>query len=104
MLDYSEKRDYIRMTMACDMKIHVRDSGQTETVHLEDMSATGMRFITTAELAEGSTLDATITPCSDITPPMQAEINVLRCEPAEEHFAVVATISLVQPAEYPEAV
>ena len=104
MQDYSEKRDFIRMTVACDMQIRDRDSGHTETVRLEDLSATGMRFFTEHELAEGCALDATITPHSDITPPMQAEIRVLRCQESDSRLDIAATIAQIKPANYPEAV
>ncbi len=103
MLEYLDKRDFKRMTVACDMQIHHRDSGLTEIVHLEDLSASGMRFFAARELAEGSALDATITPRHDVTPPMQAEITVVRCQQTDNRFDVAAAIRRIHPAEYPEA-
>ena len=102
MMDYSEKRDYIRMTMACEMQIRNTDSNDAHTVTLEDLSATGMRFFSDQELREGQALAVTIRPGSGITPPMEAEIAVLRCQPLEDHFDVAATIHHIQPASYPD--
>lgn len=103
MLEYSEKRDYIRMNMACEMQLSDPVSGSSEKVHLEDLSATGMRFFIERPLEEGQTFDASITPCNDITPPMQAQIRVLRCSPFEARFDIAASIVEVAPADYPEA-
>jgi len=104
MIDYSEKRDFIRMTMACEMQIHDRATAHTELVHLEDLSASGMRFFSSRELAEGQTLDVTISPARDITPPMQAQITVIRCQAeADGRFDVAAAISDILPADYAEA-
>lgn len=104
MLDYSEKRDYIRMTMACDMQLRYPDKGATEQVHLEDLSATGMRFYIDHELEPNSVLEATVTPCNDITPPMQAQITVLRCSPVDaDRFEIAASIDAFEPAQYAQA-
>lgn len=103
MQDYSEKRDFIRMTMACEMQIRQPESGTTQTVHLEDLSATGMRFFTPDELIEGSLLEVSIIPQKDLTPPMQAEIEVIRCTRLDDTFEVAASIRHIDPVQYPEA-
>lgn len=105
MIDYTEKRDFIRMTMTCEMLLHHPQNGQPVTVQLQDLSATGMRFSTSRPLTSGETLNVTITPLRDITPPMQASISVLRCEPEDDGdgYTVAATIDHILPAVYPEA-
>lgn len=102
MLEYAEKRDFIRMTVACDMEIHHSDQRQSEMVKLEDLSATGMRFFADQALEAGQKLDVTIHPGSDITPPMQAQIAVIRCDAADNRFDIAASIENVAPAVYTE--
>ena len=101
MLEYSEKRDFIRMNMACDMQL--QHQGQTETVRLLDLSASGMSFVCHSQLSAGERLQVTITPERDITPPMQAEIEILRCNAEGDQFSVAATIQQILPAQYAEA-
>lgn len=105
MIDYAEKRSFIRMTMDCDMQLHGTSQYNTETVRLEDLSACGMRFNTSRALNEGEALAVTIQPLSDITPPMEAMISVVRCEQTAEDgpFDVRAVIDHILPAEYAEA-
>ena len=105
MIDYAEKRDFIRMTMTCDMLLHRPQNDLPETVQLQDLSATGMRFRSKQPLTDGDACGVTITPQCDITPPMQATISVLRCKPEDdgESYAIAAAIQHILPAEYPEA-
>ena len=93
--DFSEKRDFIRMAMACDMQIRHRDSGQVETAHLDDLSATGVRFHASSALQEGSLMDISICPEKGLTRSMEAEIKVLRCTPMGDQFEIAATIERI---------
>lgn len=106
MIDYSEKRDFIRMDMDCEMQIHCHKSGLQETVQLHDLSAAGMRFSSPCDLPTGSHVDVTIVPRNQLTPPLQAEVQIIRCDAQEgsQSYEVAAEITRVQPAEYSEAV
>lgn len=104
MLDYTEKRDHFRMTMGCKIQLHQPDKGTSETAILEDLSATGMRFFIDKQLDEGSVHEVTVTPTNDITPPLQAQITVLRCAPTnDQRFDVAATIDTVETARLTES-
>ena len=104
MSEYTEKRDHFRMTMGCEIELRHGDKGTIETAMLVDLSATGMRFLIDSRLDEGTVLEVSLTPANDITPPMQARIEVLRCTPSDDQrFDVAAAIDAVEPAAYPEA-
>lgn len=103
MIDYSEKRDYIRMPMQCPVTI--RDPGAViaDTAHLLDISASGVRFISQRALDEGARLELMVRPECEITPPLEAEISVIRCREIDEGFDIAAAIEVVAPATYADA-
>ena len=81
MIDYSEKRDFIRMSMQCPIAIRNAAGGADEMAELLDLSASGVRFKSARELYTGDHLQMTVQPPSPITPPLQAAVSV-EIEPA----------------------
>ncbi|MCB1791822.1 MAG: PilZ domain-containing protein [Gammaproteobacteria bacterium] len=102
MIDYSEKRDFMRMATDCPVTIRAFDATQAETAHLLDLSAGGVRFISPRALDQGERLQLMVRPLCEITPPLEAEVSVLRCDEIADGFDIAATIDLVAPAIYPE--
>ena len=102
MIDYSEKRDFIRMPMDCQVFIRNRDDQTEEPAELRDLSASGVRFISQRALDTGARLQLMVAPAHPITPPLEAEISVLRCNELEQGFDIAASIELVAPAVYPD--
>jgi len=92
MLEYNEKRDYYRMNIDCEARLSQSGSGSTEIVQIADLSATGMRLISPSELAADEIYNITITPRTNITPPLNADIVVLRCDEKGGEFHIAATI------------
>ena len=103
MIDYSEKRNYIRMPMQCPVSIRNLDAQDTDTAHLLDISASGVRFISQRALDEGARLQLMVRPECDITPPLEAEIAVIRCREVDDGFDIAAAIEVVAPAVYADA-
>lgn len=99
MSQHIERRDHLRMTMACNMHILGKQNRTRETVYLDDLSAAGMRFVSSQEFTHDSSIDIEIQPLNELTPPLQAKINVLRCKPfsGRDLFEVAATISEITP-------
>ena len=95
MIDYSEKRDFHRMQMDCDVTLQAIDGERTETGRLADLSATGMRFIIEAAMAEGERFTAHIIPQHEITPPLAAEIVVRRCTAQGNGYEIAAGIERI---------
>lgn len=94
MLDYIEKRDYIRMEVDCAARIQL-DGIEPISAIVKDLSATGVLMWLDAQIPSGSIGTVSILPGKNITPPLTAEIEVIRCEPLKEDpttFAAACSI------------
>lgn len=80
MKDFSEKRDFHRMTL--NSKIELTDSeGVALTGVCRDLSGTGMQIFVEREFAKGEELHTLIAAIGDQVPPLETVCRVLRCEP-----------------------
>ena len=81
---FSEKRDFQRMVV--DGPVEYQLQGEAKIHHgvAKNLSSKGMMFIAREPLAPGSQLQIKLTPASSITPPMQAQLKVLRCLPQDD--------------------
>lgn len=100
MIDYSEKRNFIRMSMDCPISMLSADSDQADYGELVDLSATGLRFISPRELDAGERLQIGVRPMRPITPPLEAEIEVVRCVEVPNGYDIAASIIELQPPAY----
>ena len=97
MQEFREKRNYPRMTIECPASFQVVD-GEGGGAIVKNLSGGGLLMCIDRAVADGSMLQIEIKPVSDITPPMQAEVHVLRCTPVEEgegDYAVACQISRI---------
>ena len=97
MLEYREKRNSPRMDIECPASFEVV-GGQGGGAIVKNLSGGGLLMWLDHEIAPQSTLMLEIKPANDITPPMQAEVQVLRCTPVEGgegSFAAACQISRV---------
>ncbi|MCB1791080.1 MAG: PilZ domain-containing protein [Gammaproteobacteria bacterium] len=97
MLDYSEKRNYPRMEIECPASFQVVD-GDGGGAIVKNLSGGGLLMWLDRQIEPNATLMLEIKPINDITPPMNAEVRVLRCtqvEGGEGSFAVACQISRV---------
>ena len=97
MIDYSEKRDFIRMPVQCPVSYRETADGTEETAELLDLSASGVRFVSQRAFDAGTRLHLRVRPERTITPPLEAEIAVLRCDADERGFDVAASIIAIAP-------
>ena len=92
--DYSEKRNFYRMNMNCDMEYSVNGSGQKQCGMLKNLSGDGVLFVTETEVAPGTEIHISITPENSVTPPLNVTVEVLRCEAAEsDRFEIAGNIT-----------
>lgn len=94
MQDYEEKRNYPRMAIECPASIEVVGSGTGGAI-VKNLSGGGVLMWLDQQLQPGSAVRIEIMPVNEITPPMQAELEVLRCTPlpeADGSFAVACEI------------
>lgn len=97
MQDYSEKRDYPRMIVDCPARFHVTDGDGGGAV-VKNLSGGGLLMWIDREIGPGADLKIEIRPVNEITPPMKAELQVVRCTPVdggEGSYAVACRINRV---------
>ena len=100
MRDYSEKRGFPRVSLDCTARYRVQGSHQVDTARVKDLSGGGLLMLVEQPMAAGTRLFIEIEPGKQITPPLQAQLEVLRCEslPAEAGYSVACGIQeMLQP-------
>jgi len=93
MRDYSEKRDFHRMCIDSAARYRVAGSDDTvENAIAKDLSSGGLLLRIAKELPTGSRLNVEIRPGKDITPPLYALVEVVRCDAGEGGFEAACSI------------
>ncbi len=93
MLDYDEKRDYIRMDVDCDITYKLADSDITKTGHCTSLSGAGVSFIADEAYDIGLAMEVNIIPKSSVTPSMTAFIEIVRSIPQDDgSYEIAASI------------
>ena len=96
MLEYSEKRDFQRMSMGCPARYRPAGADQVESAVVENLSSSGVALISEKPVATDIEMALEIMPGKTITPPLSANVRVLRCEPRDDgNFTVVCTIERI---------
>ncbi len=83
MIEYSEKRDFLRMPLDCELDYQLEGDSERHRGQVRNLSAGGLLFVAPQELATDQRLLVTLTPVNTITPPMSANARVLRCDEVE---------------------
>lgn len=97
MLEYREKRHYPRREIECPASFRVA-GGPGGGAIVKNLSGGGLLVWTDRDITLGETLQMQIKPVNDITPPMVAEVKVLRSTAVggiDGSFAVACRISRV---------
>ena len=83
MLSYDDKRDFYRMSLDCP--VHYSVNGQEHKLQgiVKDISASGVLMWLQETVSADDVLDIKVSPVKDITPPLAAEVRVIRCSPIE---------------------
>ncbi len=102
MIDFAEKRGFIRMPMRCPIRRKTADERHHDRAELWNLGASGADFVIRQAHETGEPLRAMVTPDDPITPPLEAEVSVVRCAEIDGGFGIAATIDLVGPALYPD--
>ncbi len=79
MLEYIEKRDYIRMEVDCTARLNFQGIEPIEAC-LKDLSATGLLMLVKVPIPSGSVGNVSVAPGNNITPPLQVEVEIIRCD------------------------
>lgn len=97
MLTHDERRDYIRMDVDCDLTYKLADSPTVKTGRCTTLSGAGVSFIADQAYEPGLAMEVSITPKSNITPPMTAYIEVVRSTKHDDnHYEIAAAIKSIK--------
>jgi PilZ domain-containing protein len=98
MLEYDEKRSYIRMDVDCDITYKLADSANKKTGRCLSLSGAGLSFIAEDDLNPGIAMEVSVIPKNNVTPPMTAFIEVVRCTAQEEanSYEIAASIKSIK--------
>lgn len=97
MLDYDEKRDYIRMDVDCEITFRLANTQEVQGGRCTSISGAGVSFISDSPIEEGKALEITVLPTKNITPPMIAFIEVVRStRQADGTFEIAAVIKSIK--------
>jgi hypothetical protein len=85
MLDYGEKRSFPRMNLDCPASFSVAGEATQRGAIIKNLSGGGvLMWIDNGEVQQGAVLTIEVAPPNPLTPPMRAEVRVLRCLPVED--------------------
>ncbi len=90
MLDYDEKRDYIRMEVDCDITYKLADSEEVNIGRCTSLSGAGVSFIADSPYDTGMAMEINLVPKNSVTPSMTAFIEVVRSIPQDDGLYEIA--------------
>ena len=91
-LEYSEKRDFIRMFINAPISYSASGSGEWQKGIGKDLSATGIAFVTHESYNDGDLIEIKLKPETTVTPPLEATVKVVRCSASEDGGYELSTI------------
>lgn len=93
MPDFDEKRDYIRMDSNCQMSFKFVDSDQQYNATCINISGAGILFKVDQEIEVGRALEIVINPKNNVTPPLDAFVEIIRVSAeGSGSYEIAATI------------
>jgi hypothetical protein len=92
MIDYAEKRDFLRMPIDCELSFSVEGSTKQYQGNVINLSSKGILFTSNEKFESGTTLQIVLTPSNSTTSPMEAEVVVARVSSNEVLFEIACEI------------
>ena len=83
MTDFTEKRDYLRIQVNCDLHFKQKYSEKIHIGHCTSLSSGGVSFISKQKLFIGEKLEASVHPQNQMTPTIIGLIEVVRVDEEE---------------------
>ena len=96
MIEYAEKRDFLRMPIDCELNFSEVDGGRRRQGKVINLSSKGILFTSRESFDIGTRLDIVLTPSNSITPPMHARVTVTRVVAGEVLFDIACEIDDVK--------
>ncbi len=96
MIDYAEKRDFLRMPIDCELSFGRRGDDARHQGKVINLSSKGILFTSSEGFAEGEQLDILLTPSNALTPPMEAAVVVSRVTDNDASFEIACEIERIK--------
>ena len=96
MIDYAEKRDFLRMPIDCDLSFMQAGSAKRYQGNVINLSSKGILFTSSERFDQGATLELLLTSSNTETPPMEASALVTRVTNYEPVFEIACEISEIK--------
>ena len=90
-LDFAEKRDFIRMFIDAPVDFAIAGTDEWFIGMGQDLSGGGLSFSTKQQLTEGDKVDVKLHPITAVTPPLEAQVTVIRAEQLEDGAFSIST-------------
>ena len=92
--DYSEKRNFYRMSVESQLEYNEVGNQETRIGYVKNLSGDGLLFYSDHAITIGAELEITVNPGSSMTQPLQARVEVVRCDITDDAdiFAIAATM------------
>ena len=95
MIDYAEKRDFLRMPIDCELSFVQAGSEDRFTGNVINLSSKGILFTSSERFDEGASLEIRLTPSNSETPPMEATATVSRVTDYAPIFEIACEIQKI---------
>jgi hypothetical protein len=92
MIEYAEKRDFMRMPIDCRMQFSVVGDDREFQAKVINLSNKGILFTSRQRLEVGNLLTLVLTASQTDTPPMHATVKVTRVINNRVHYEVACII------------
>ncbi|PIP80393.1 MAG: pilus assembly protein PilZ [Gammaproteobacteria bacterium CG22_combo_CG10-13_8_21_14_all_40_8] len=91
--DYSEKRDFRRMSVNTHLHFNLANSNETFTGESRDISGSGISFCTSQQVQAGDILNVVIESELSKLPPLEICVEVIRVTSENENQYLIAAES-----------
>ncbi len=96
MIDYAEKRDFLRMPIDCEMSFTQAGGAERYEGNVINLSSKGILFTSSEHFEPGTALEILLTSSNADTPPMEASAVVARITDYEPVFEIACEIKSVK--------
>ena len=97
MIEYAEKRDFLRMPIDCELSFSETGSSKQYQGNVINLSSKGILFTSNEKFEPGTSLEIVLTPSNSITPPMEATVRVSRVVDNDVLFEIACEIDEIKP-------
>ena len=96
MIEYAEKRDFLRMPIDCAFSFSQSGSDRRLPGKVINISSRGILFASRVNFAVGTHLEIFLTPRNSTTPPMEASVVVARATAGEVYYDIACKIKEIR--------